>query len=103
MSLIKQITGGLILGERGRQWYDSVLLDEKEVYGIKLSFVLELVDSCVKLNKITLDDFYYGYKPAYPWSLDLIEYFDYFIDETNIDIVWEKSPKYKYMKKPKRY
>lgn len=83
-----------------RQWYDSCLLSEKELYGIKLSFIPDLVDIFIKKQDISLEDFYSSYKPMYPWSDEIISYFDYFIDETNFSIIWQKSPKYRYLKKP---
>ena len=49
-----------------RQWYDSSLLSEKEIYGIKISFIPDLVESFIKREKISLEDFYYSYKPMYP-------------------------------------
>lgn len=85
-----------------RQWYDSALLESKEVYGIRISFVPQLVDNYINANSISLDSFYFSYKPAYPWSMQLINYFDYFIDESNEDVFWELPLKYGHMQKPKK-
>lgn len=86
-----------------RQWYDSNLLNQKEEYGIRLEFVSALVDFFIKEKNISLDEFYYGYKPLYPWSQKVLKTLDYFLDSTNENIFWEKSLKYRYMKKPNKY
>lgn len=86
-----------------RQWYDSSLLESKEIYGFRIIFIPELVDSFIKLNDISLEEFYYSYKPEYPWSSEILSIFDYFIDITNEDSFWIMSPKYKHIKKPHKH
>lgn len=83
-----------------RQWYDSSLLNPKELYGIRLVFVPALVEALVRSNGISLSDFYFSYKPAYPWSSDIIGIFDFYYDESNAEVFWELTPKYKYAEKP---
>lgn len=84
-----------------RQWYDSALLDSKEIYGIRLSFIPDLIKEYLTLNKITLDEFQLSLKPDYIWSEDLIKFFDYFLDESNEETFWEKPNKYKWYNKTK--
>lgn len=86
-----------------RQWYDSSLLETKEIYGIRISFIPKLVNNFIKNNNITLEDFYVSYKPAYPWCDSVISIFDSFIDHSNEHIFWEKPLKYEYDKKPTKY
>lgn len=84
-----------------RQWYDSILLDSKEIYGIRLCFVPELVKAFLSSNKINLEIFQLCLKPNYPWNLKIISYFDYFLDESNEDVFWEKPSKYRWYSKIK--
>jgi hypothetical protein len=87
-----------------RFWYDSQLLNSKEIYAIKLTFLPEAVNFFIKKNNISLEDFYLSYKPAYPWSSSIIQIFDSFIDASNEDIFWNKSPHvYTNKRKPNKY
>ena len=84
-----------------RQWYDSALLDKKEIYGFRLSFVPDLVKQYLVMNKINLETFQFSLKPDYLWSKDLIDFFDYFLDESNEDVFWEKPSEYRWYNKIK--
>lgn len=83
-----------------RQWYDSSLLEPKEVYGFRLVFVPELVNNYLLSQDIDMEAFQLSYKPAYPWSLDLISFFESFIDESNEYIFWDKTILHKYYRNP---
>jgi hypothetical protein len=84
-----------------RQWYDSILLEEKDLYGIRIVFVPELIEIYLKQNNITLEDFYFSFKPEYPWSEDIIDFFNFYIDAFNEGVFWDKPNEYKFYGKRK--
>lgn len=74
-----------------RQYYDSQLLEHKEIYSIRLTFLPEALIYFTKKHNISLEDFYLSYKPAYPWSCDILTIFNFFIDFTNETAFWKKN------------
>lgn len=86
-----------------RQWYDSSLLDPKEIYGFRLAFVPELLDSYLSDRGLNMEIFQLSYKPSYPWSSDVISFFENFIDESNEGVFWDKTLMHRYYKAPLKY